>query len=457
LIAMLALDIGSSSTRAALCNARGRRVDESMATERYAIRYTVNGGAELEPGELLESVHRCVGTRGKQPVAASAFWHGLLGLDRDGRPATPIYTWADSRSEPNAAQLRTELNERAVQRRTGCMLRAPFWPAKLRWLRRTDAARFRRAREWLSPSTWIFRQLFEQSATSHSMASGTGLYNLRTRDWDRELCELCGVRPDQLGDLSDEPNDHGIYAAIGDGAASNLGSGADQPGSVAINIGTSAAVRTLIDRQTALRLPFGLFRYVVDGERDVVGGAISNAGNLHQWCLRELQLDDTTAEHGLDRKAAAADALTVLPHLVRERAPNWPQTSGCMAGVTAATTAGDFYRAAITGSYYRLAAILDLLEDATVPVGKVIVSGGVLASPRLLAILADSLGRDLHVCRERESSLRGAALHVFSRGGMEFPRLPPGRIIRHRPQLATQHLERRRAHTAFERLLARVR
>jgi gluconokinase len=450
---MLAIDIGSSSTRAAVFDKRGRRLEESTATERYSICYSGDGAAEIDPAELLEAVRRCVGTRDSQTIAGCAFWHGLVGVDRNGRLATPIYTWADSRSEPDAAQLRSEVNERAVQRRSGCMLRASFWPAKLRWLRRTDPGRFTRVREWLSPGTWIFRELFGQATTSHSMASGTGLYNLRTRSWDPELCDACCVRSEQLGEISNEMSERGVYPAIGDGAASNLGSGADQPRVVAINVGTSAAARTLVDRRSALRLPFGLFRYVVDERRDVVGGAISNAGNLHQWCMRELRLDEPTAEAALDRSAAARDSVILLPHLVAERAPTWPGAHGCISGITAATSAPELYRAAMTASYYRLAAILDRLEKATLPITRVIVSGGVLASPRLLAILADAVGRDLHVCRERESSLRGAALHVLAQGGRTLAPLHAGRVVRHQPHLAAQHRERRFAHAEFERLL----
>jgi sugar (pentulose or hexulose) kinase len=149
--------------------------------------------------------------------------------------------------------------------------------------------------------------------------------------------------------------------------------------------------------------------------------------------------------------------VTLLPHLVNERAPTWPTTSGSIVGITAATSAAAIYRAAMTASYYRLAAILDLVEGATRPVERVVVSGGVLNSPRLLAILSDALGRDLHVCRERESSLRGAALHVLRERDVAIAPLPGGRTIRHNPEIAARHRERRNVHGAFERLLERSR
>jgi gluconokinase len=109
-----------------------------------------------------------------------------------------------------------------------------------------------------------------------------------------------------------------VFSAIGDGAAGNLGSGADSPGTIAINVGTSAAVRRIEPRANApaAALPKGLFRYVVDDERFVLGGATSNAGNLRQWCARQFGLSDREVEKALAREEAAVDPLSVLPFLV---------------------------------------------------------------------------------------------------------------------------------------------
>src|SRR5947209_16891042 len=158
---LLALDIGSSSVRSALFRTNGKRVSASSASRQYSIRYTPDEGAELDANVVLRATRHCVAEtlkfgRGREPIAisGSAFWHGLLGVDRKAKPLTPIYTWADARSARAAAELRQELSERAIQLRTGCMLRAPFWPAKLRWLKRRDVAR------WVSPAAWIFEKIF---------------------------------------------------------------------------------------------------------------------------------------------------------------------------------------------------------------------------------------------------------------------------------------------------------
>src|SRR3954462_1396047 len=148
---VLAIDIGTSSTRTALFDNHGARLPETAAAESYRVSYGGDGQAELSPARLLGALKRAQGrtmrayrsrsTRNRPPIQAvsgSALWHGLLGLDRRRNPLTPGFTWADSRSSTDANHLRGEFDEDIIQQRTGCMLRSTFWPAKLRWLKRTE-------------------------------------------------------------------------------------------------------------------------------------------------------------------------------------------------------------------------------------------------------------------------------------------------------------------------------
>jgi len=409
---------------------------------------------------LRETLRSSRAKNGIVALGGSAFWHGLLGLDRKARPLTPIFTWADARSVPDGAQLREEFDERGIHAQTGCMLRASYWPAKLRWLRRTDRALFCNVHRWVSPADWIFAQIFGTTGTGDSMASATGLYDLRKKTWHEELCEACRVNPKQLDVIGEAPHrsitrklrDAHIFNAIGDGAAGNLGSGADASGQIAINIGTSAAVRSLDRRGTAV--PLGLFRYAVDRERFVIGGAVSNAGNLHQWCLRHLRLRTTEAK-ALSRIAAANDDLTILPFWVGERAPTWPENlRGTIIGLTQLTDAGAIFRAATCATFYRLADILDLLEGRSGPAKQIIVSGGILHSKAALPLLADALGRDISVAAQAEASLRGAALYALEKLGVNPAPSPKPKRIRHNRALAAKHRIRRERQRRLENQLS---
>lgn len=296
------------------------------------------------------------------------------------------------------------------------------------------------------------------------MASGTGLYDLQAQRWNPDLCEACGIGVNQLGPLAEmaeaqrssfrELAGTRIFFAIGDGASSNLGCGADGGRRIAINVGTSAAVRMMRDREWDPP-PLGLFRYAIDGERSLLGGAVSNAGNLHRWCLRELRLGESAAEKALSRSAAANDAATVLPFWVAERAPTWPENlSGVMAGLSQATDAAQIHRATQCAVFYRLGQILALIERATGPAREIIVSGGILSSPAALRLLADSLGRDLSISSEREASLRGAAVYALEKSGGRATPLRAGRKIRHDPALARKHRVRFERQAALEQMFS---
>ena len=459
---ILAIDLGTSSVRTALFDGAARTIAESKASRVYQVRYTPEHGAELDPAILLRATRAALRqtlshTRGvPRAISGSGFWHSLLGIDAAGDPLTPIYTWAETRGAAEAARLRAEFDEHTIQQRTGCMLRASFWPAKLRWLQRTQPTLLRRVSRWVSPAEWIFAKIWKTDACSHSMASGTGLYDLARRDWDDQLLEACGLTRAQVSKIEDGSSngDSTIFPTIGDGAAGNLGSGATRAGFIAINVGTSAAVRAV--SPVKARLPFGLFQLVIDSRRTLLGGAVSNAGNLRAWARRELRLpnDERALERILSRPSSPAGDLTILPFWTRERAPTWPENlSGTVFGLSQTTTAADILTAALTAVYYRLAAILELLESSTGRAKKIIVSGGILRSPASLQLLADSLGRNIEICHDQEASLRGAAVYALEQLGQKIA--PPRweRRIRYNRTRAKHGMKQRARQKALESLL----
>src|SRR5258707_5729750 len=138
---VVALDVGTSSARARVFDAMGRAQAGAEGHVAYEPTTSADGGVELDPGELMEAVasalDRCLAGAGAvAAVGVSVFWHSLLALDGDGRPLTPVITWADTRSAAAALELRREHDERAIHARTGAPLHSAFFPAKLRWLRR---------------------------------------------------------------------------------------------------------------------------------------------------------------------------------------------------------------------------------------------------------------------------------------------------------------------------------
>lgn len=444
---VLALDVGSSSARARAYGPDGRPRPE-VPTARAQCRWTAtpDGGMETDADTLLRSVVEVVdaavaGARAAgaevAAVSTASFWHSLLGVGADGRPATPVYGWGDARAAGAALRLRERVDEAAVHARTGCFLHPSYPAARLLWLRGAAGDTFPRAAAWMSFGEYLELCLFGVRRCSLSMASGTGLLDLRRRAWDAEMLEAVGVAEEALSPLVDAdapalplrpewarrwPELDGIpwVPPLGDGACANLGSGACGTGRAGLTVGTSAAVRALW-RGEPERIPPGLWCYRLDGGRVVMGRALSNAGNSVAWLRRRWRLPPA-AETEAEVAALEPDAhgLTVVPLLLAERAPGWERWRGAsVVGLTGATRPVEVLRAWMEAVSYRVAGALDALEEARGPVTEVIASGGAMhASPAWRRILADALGRPVLLSAEREETSRGAALMALERLGV---------------------------------------
>ncbi len=323
----------------------------------------------------------------------------------------------------------------------------------------------------MSPAEWLQQQLTGAHRCALGMATGTGLFNPTRLRWDDSLLEHCGINPQQLPILSDEPvlaagalasefpelRAVPWFPAIGDGAASNLGSDCTKPGLAAINVGTSAALRIMRAGAVA-KAPTGLFCYRVDTERFLVGGAISNAGNLRAWCLKELNTGDPQAlETELSKRSTPDHGLTVLPFWTAERAPTWNEDlRGAILGISQSTTAIDLLQAITEATYHRIAQIAESLASSTSSPPKYFVSGGIQHSRSALQRLADILNKPLHPNPEPEASIRGAAVFAMEKLGMPIEPLPILTPIRPRKAIAQRYAEERERQAALERLLQRT-
>ncbi len=469
---ILALDLGTSSCRTALFDLRARRIEGTTAQETYPLITSPAGAAEIDPLLLVRAVRHCLvetmkSARGRKiaGIGMSCFWHSLIGTDTRGRPLTRIITWADSRCRQDAAELRGKFSERQIHARTGCMLRASYWPAKLAFLRRTRRALFERVKQWMSPAEWLQLVLCGDATCALGMATGTGFFNPTKLAWDPALLAHAGIRAEQMRPLSDEPTPvagslarefpmlAGIpfFPGIGDGAASNLGSGATQPGLAAINVGTSAALRVMRSGKTA-RAPFGLFCYRVDAQRFVVGGAVSDAGNLRAWCLRELRLpDDAAIETALAARPGPVPKLTVIPVWTIDRAPTWDENAvGVIHGISQSTTALDLLQAITEASYQRIARIGEMVMSMEPHPPKFIVSGGIQHSTAALQRLADVLGQPVFPNDEMEASIRGAAIYVLEKIGRPAPALVLSKPVKPRAKYATKYADARQRQDTLE-------
>jgi gluconokinase len=342
------------------------------------------------------------------PYALSTAMHSLIGLDERDRPVTDLMLWSDLRAVEQAERLRRDHPE--LHARTGTPLHPMSPLAKLCWAREQgiEAAR------WVGIKELVVHRLTGEWVLDHSVASGTGLMALETLDWEPAALELAGVAPEQLARLVPATERFGdMVIGGGDGPLANLGLGATEPGIAACSIGTSGALRLTVG-EARVDDAGSLFCYALTPGRWVVGGAISNGGNVLEWLC---DLFGATPEELLDEAAAVppgSDGLVMHPYLRSERAPHWDaRARGSYEHLTHEHRRGHFVRAALEGVCRQLRLVLEALDAAGHRVDEVHATGGFVRSELWKDILADTLGVPVDFTGTREGSALGAALLAY--------------------------------------------
>jgi gluconokinase len=285
------------------------------------------------------------------------------------------------------------------------------------------------------------------------MVSGSGLWNQNENDYDAEILAALPINREQLSppdemdqpltELREEfagkwPGFAGVpwFPALGDGACNNIGSGCHTGDRFTLMVGTSGAMRAVAE-VPRLEIPEGLWCYRVDRRRFVLGGALSNGGEVYAWMKRTLALpaEPEEIESQLAAIAPCSTGLVVLPLFAGERSTKWrADARGAITGMGMHTSPMDILRAALEAVALRFCNIYEIASQQLGVPAEVIASGGALLhSPAWTAMMADALGRPVVACIEKEATSRGAALLALERIGAitSLDQAPPrlGRVF----------------------------
>ncbi len=420
----MALDLGTSSGRAMVLGEDLSPVPDALARHKVEPAYESSGAATLDLDDYISGVLGCIDDLnskrlldGVEHIVLSSQWHSIVALDNDGTPLTPVIPWTDTRSVPRHTG--DDFDEHAYHVRTGTWLHRLYWPRRIPWLlSELPAKRF------AGLPDLVIERLTGEKVTSVSIASGTGMLDLATGRYDEESLAIAGVGTDVLppivasdwsGKLTPEfarrwPALDGvpIHPPSGDGAASNVGTGAFDNATAAVTVGTSAAVRVVHPADGAPDLPWQLWRYRVDDDRAVTGRAYSAAGNLYAWLQELLALGpDEQDPVGLDPGAAGVIA---IPFQAGTRPPETvPSGSGALFGLSFDATRADVLAAILQGAALEVGRGLRILDDLFGRELRVVLGGGgIHASPWWRRCLAGAFARPAQVCPEAEVGARGA-------------------------------------------------
>ena len=460
---LLALDQGTSSSRAAVFDRDGNLVASSSAP--LPIDYPADGWVEQDPEAIWSSqlqaliqLHRQLDDRQRAAVLSCGITNQrettVLWRRSSGRPCGPALVWQDGRTADICRDWsEAGLGERWSQR-TGLLLDPYFSASKMRWMldhlpEAADAAAgndlcFGTVESWLLWKLTAGRR----HGSDMSNASRTLLMDLEQRCWVDEFREHTGLPAAALPELlpcrgqfgaiaADLPfADTPIQALLGDQQAATLGQLCLQPGEAKCTYGTGAFL-VINTGATVRRSDAGLLSTL--GWTDAEGrptycleGSLFNAGTVVQWLRDGLQIIDAAPEvNELALSVPDAGGLMLVPAFTGWGTPHWdPKARGLMVGLTRDSNRGHIARAALDGIALSVATLVQLAEAALGHgLGELAVDGGAAASDPLLQAQADSTGLTVRRPLNLESTARGVALLAGLQAGViqELDNLVPER------------------------------
>jgi xylulokinase len=420
----LALDIGTTGTKAALLDHEGRAL--RAAYREYPTHSAAGGIMEQDARDWWRAASeaaRALEAGAVEGVALTGQMQNVILVDRDGEATHPVILYSDSRAHAEALSVQTDYGAEALREITGNAQEAGSLLAKLRWLRAHHPAALDRAAHLLtSAADYVAFRLTGAAACDTTTASTTGLMALDTRQWlDAALLEGAANRLPRLvagGTQIDMVQAAGaaafglpvgtpVYLGPGDAGAATLGAGGGTPGRPYGYVGTSGWVAfTSAERAPAA----GVFNLAHPGAGQVICVAplLTAGGNL-DWARGVLGAESHTA---LIEAAVAAPPTTLLylPYLNGERSPfSDPFARGAFIGLNSGHTQADLTRAVLEGVAYAYRHALDSLVKA--PITRLILTGGGTRSVSWMQLLADIIGVEIAIADDAGNvGLRGALL-----------------------------------------------
>jgi len=442
---MLGVDIGTTTTKAVLFSEHGKVIQQDSIG--YPLYTPDISTAEQNPDEIFQAVLQVITNIMKHHsdkpllfVSFSSAMHSIIAVDENDIPLTPVITWADNRSEAWALKIKDEWNGLEIYKRTGTPIHPMSPLSKITWLVNEHPEIARKTKKYIGIKEYIFKKFFNQYVVDHSLASAMGMMNLHTLDWDEEALNIAGITRAQLSTLVptttlfknchvDLAKQMGIdpqtpfVIGASDGVLSNLGVNAIRKGEIAVTIGTSGAIRTIIDKPKT-DVKGRIFCYALTENHWVIGGPVNNGGMVLRWIRDEFASSEveTAKRLGVDsyevltkiaeRVRPGADGLLFHPYLSGERAPLWnPNARGSFFGLTLSHKKEHMIRAALEGVIYNLYTVyLALLEYMESPVTRIQATGGFSRSVIWRQMMADIFESEVTVPESYESSCLGACI-----------------------------------------------
>lgn len=439
---MLALDQGTTSSRAVLVNKQGQIVE--VAQQEFEQHFPKPGWVEHDAVEIWNSVLACIAEVIRK---AQIEPHQVEGIGitnqrettvvwnrKTGQPIHKAIVWQSRQSEEMCQELRDQGVEPMIREKTGLLIDPYFSATKIKWiLTHVPGAReLAEAGDLLfgTMDTWLVYKLSGGKAhvTDYSNASRTMLFNITTLEWDKELLEMLDI-PAQL--LPDVRSSSEVYAhtqdyhffgleipiagMAGDQQAALFGQACFEQGMAKSTYGTGSfmLMNTGNERVTSTHGLLTTIAWGIDGKVDyALEGSVFVAGSAIQWLRDGLRMID----HAMDtenyaKRVDSTEGMYMVPAFVGLGTPYWDsEARGAIFGLTRGTTKEHFIRATLESLAYQTRDVLEaMMTDSTLAISSLRVDGGAVKNDFLLQFQSDILGVPVERPVGNETTALGAA------------------------------------------------
>lgn len=419
----LGIDIGTTSLKAAVFDAAGKRyglrcVDYTLDTD------AEHGYIEFDPEryvEMCSSVIADLCEECGEITAMSVDTQGetMILADEKGNPLMPAIVWLDNRATEQADRIQARFGTRRVYEVTGQPEITATWPAsKLLWVRENRPDVFKKIKKVFLLEDWILYRLTGNFVTEPTMQSSTIYYDIHNRMWWHEMLDFIGIGEDLLPTVVESASRVGEYEGIAviagalDQIAGTIGVGVTDEHTISEMTGTIMAICVMKDTAPAFDptsiVPCHL--HAIKGKYCMILWS-ATAGMALKWFRRQFAADMSFAE--LDQLAATVpvgcDGMSMLPYFCGSTIPNYnPSATAAFTGITLSHTKAHFARSIMEAVAFMLRRNLEYVGvEAN---SSIRITGGAASSPFWAGMKADVTGQMLSTVSEQETACLGTAI-----------------------------------------------
>ena len=442
---LMGIDIGTSACKVAVFDRQGQVL--ASASGDYPVYYPREGWAEQDPEEWWSAVCGAVRQVLKKAdvrpeeiagVGIDGQSWSAIAIDKDGKVLTNTPIWMDTRAQSICDRLNEDIGADEIFRVAGNSLQPSYTTAKILWYKENLPEVYRKTHKILQSNSYIAFKLTGQISQDLSQGYGLHCFDMRTGQWDEEMCKKLGIPREFLPEIV--PSDQiigtvtkkaaeesglaeGTPVAAGglDAACGTLGAGVIHAGETQEQGGQAGGMSICMEQyQADPRLILGF--HVIPGKWLLQGGT-TGGGGVMRWFEREFAdyerlMKEHTGVSSLDQLNEIAekvdpgcDGLVFLPYMAGERSPIWdPHAKGVFYGLDFSKTKGHMVRACMEGVAFSLRHNLETAEKAGAEADILRAMGGSANSLLWTQIKSDITGKAMAVPASDTATTLGAAL-----------------------------------------------